>query len=480
MTISVQYPFDTDTNYNYDNTKIEISGGVAKLVASVIPGAAYTYLKLDENQGVVAIDSSGNGRHGAFQGGLDITAWTTGIIDYAIEGNGSGWISLNDFGDFDGSSAFSIECWFKFTSTLSQQIWGKQINSGQFQGYAINVSAGKIRSIFRDDNGKRQGREVVTTDNDGNWHHIVATYDGTKLNSGFKLYVDNVLITNSIFTDDLTGSMSNTASLQISGRDGSNNAMQPGSVADMCVIYSRELTSAEVAFRWNSGNATTVLPGTGTSFPIDNPTISPKSTIRMSDINSFSSNIIATGSDEIRGVITEGGQDKYWNGSIWADSSNYNETNTISDINTNLSSLVITGSSLIGYKLYLHSDDGSTTPEVEDVDLTYDLNVTIEENECIVFGTITDVSVDVESAVIRGYLDKPFFRSNNLISVDKTVQTDIDGFFEISLIETETTGDKLNIDIDYTLVDGTQKKKTYRDLIIPNKITESLENIVEA
>ena len=185
-------PFENSENYDFDDEKIEIISllSLARLIPQVSGAEATMYAKLDENKGLVAIDSSGNGIHGAFQGGLDETNWTTGKINSAIVGisTTSGFINFDQLIEYERTDAFSLECWFNTTSTAAMSFISKQKFTGVLEGFAISCTGGKPRAVIRDTSSNVISIEAENAYNDGDWHHVVLTYDGSSNASGTKLY----------------------------------------------------------------------------------------------------------------------------------------------------------------------------------------------------------------------------------------------------------------------------------------------------
>jgi hypothetical protein len=449
MPIDTKYNQDISINYSFDDTKIEFIGGISKLLAQSSPPEAYLYAKLDENQGLVATDSSGNNRHGSFQGGLDITAWTTGKINSAIQGDSNGYINFDGFGSFERTQAFSVECWVKFTSAGTQGFVGRQINSGAFQGYIINSAAGKIRWVARDTNSQKITLESNATYNDGVWHHVVGTYDGSSLHTGAMLYIDNAVNFTYTDSDVLTGSLVTTANLQISGRDGGNIPLLTGSSIDEVLVYERDLTAAGVSFRWNGGAGTQTIPGATTSFPIDNPTMTPFSSAIATALINFDAGITATGSDDVFFVVTINGQDMYWDGAVWSNSTGYPNVNTLSDIQANISTL-ISSRAVVALKWFYHSDDGSTTPELSFVTLFFNFEAGAAiPNKTEVVGIQYDQEGNPDQSPIRVGLNVngvEYATTDQVNSMSSIIYPDTLGNWSIFLVDT----DNLELGSKYT------------------------------
>lgn len=370
--ITTIYNFDNENNYSFDDEEIQVLLSKALLISGSNGGEAYMYAKLDENKAFVAIDSSGNGRHGAFQGGMDESNWTPGKIGSAIKGPG-GIINFDDIANFEKDDEFSMEMWLKTTSAATMSLMGKQKNTGAFQGIEINIVAGKIRFVVRDDNGQILTVSTANTYNDGEWYHIVCTKGPGLTTNDMIIYIDE----NPEFVveknDGLTGSLLNDADFQISGRDGNNKLIDALTTIDECVVYARKVLQAEVSFRYNNGAGTQELPGPGTLFPTDQPEIATLGDIRVTNF---------VGAD---GIFTENGNDKvlifliinstrYWHDGIeWKESTSKEEGNTLQEFINNIASFELESLSVARIVFGLKSDNGATTPEVLQFIINYDL-----------------------------------------------------------------------------------------------------------
>jgi len=391
------YNYTTGNNYTFDSNKIEVAGGIAKLLASSGTPEAYMYVTMDDNVvDNVFRDLSGNSRDGALKGGY------TGDVNKVPAKINNGLIGLSatlgfvDFGsqdfNFERTESFSFECWVKYSSTTTQILLSKQKAGSPFTGVSLLLLSGKIAWSIYDLNGNGIVIQSNANYNDNDWHHVVATYDGSSLVTGMNLFIDNV-IDKSIFASDVLDSTIITNSIfQISGREGNNVCLLNTTTIDECVVYNRELTAAEVAFRWNGGAGTQELPGPGVSYPVDNPTIIPKQGFQATEFIDFDVVETIAGSDNIGFVIVVNGVDMYWNGSSWVESTGYAESNTSADIKANITSLVLTDVSSINFKAYLHSNDGSTTPELDSVSFEFNAE---PSNPVLTQSTITGNVYDI-------------------------------------------------------------------------------------
>lgn len=171
----------------------------------VTPGAIPEYRGIKANggtsQGINSpltspwFDTSGNGNSGTLNNvaGNTSDGWAgsgTAIDPYALVFNGtSAYVSLPSLAVSSGT--FTFEAWVKYTSTASGlNIISEGNSSGSNPFTQLNTgvggSDGEIRIQMRNDAGTATSVQSTANYNDGNWHHAVGCYDGTKMH----LYVD--------------------------------------------------------------------------------------------------------------------------------------------------------------------------------------------------------------------------------------------------------------------------------------------------
>lgn len=178
---------------------------------------------------------------GVGSGGDPYCLLLDGTDDYVDFGNLAAW-------DICGSGkSWSIEAWFKTSD-------GASTNRGIFDrfvsvtgGFALAVSTAQKARITNVVSGANSSLSSTASVNDGNWHHVVVTYDdATKVR---KIYVDN----GTPDTDTLAASPANDSSenLLMSG-DGASTQKFPGRIAQ-ARIYNRALTSTEVGNHYTAG-----------------------------------------------------------------------------------------------------------------------------------------------------------------------------------------------------------------------------------
>lgn len=161
---------------------------------------------------------------------------------------------------FERTNSFSLVGWFKTTGAGGSLV-SKRGPSTQFQGWEINNSSGSLRFNLTNNNATNNRLQVKTTDatfNDGVWHHFAATYAGTSLASGMKIYIDGSSEALTTDFNTLSATILNGTSANLGARNSSDNPFIGN--LDECAIYDKELSAAEVTQIYNGGETLDLLP----------------------------------------------------------------------------------------------------------------------------------------------------------------------------------------------------------------------------
>ena len=170
-----------------------------------------------------------------------------GVNDY-IEVPDSDNLSL-----IDGSNdaACSFEAWIYPQDTTNFIICSKTQDTNNRE-YMLRLSSGRVQLLLYD-GGFTDFLQLIQTAtlSADEWHHIIITYDGSEVHTGLSLYVNG---------------SSETAITSLTGTyNGQNNTTGPLNIGrwtigghatgliDEFIIHSKELSSAEVATRYNAG-----------------------------------------------------------------------------------------------------------------------------------------------------------------------------------------------------------------------------------
>jgi len=373
---SYNWNFSTASDYAYTPSEIIVSGGSAYLNGTT-SAPLYSWWHLNENTGTSVGDSSGNSRNGTM---LGTPLWVAGKLDRALQFNGL--TNYVDFGNttanFERTTAFSVELWLKTSNTGQQILLSKMKSSGNYEGWEIYYEGTSTNNIVFDLSSVASTnmiRAYCTPSSvaDNNWHHIVVTYDGSSNITGVKFYFDGVLKTTGTTFNSLTGSILTSTPFQLSGRG--NGAIGVVGVLDEVVIYSGILSAEKVTSRYNSGAGTESAVG---DYQTGYYTINPKINLSFgSKLLAFTETATLTGS-AIQYIISNdsGSTWKYWGGSSWLTSNqSWSQSNPSSTINTNINTLASSGT--FTFKAFLHSNDGTYSPYLDNIYTLYDSDAPI-------------------------------------------------------------------------------------------------------
>lgn len=184
---------------------------------------------------------------------------------------------------------------------------------------------------------------------------------------------------------------------------------------------------------------------------------------------------------------------QYWfNGNAWvASNGKLEQSNTSAEIKANLQSFPLV-KGIGGYVQIAHvfkSDSGYATPLLESIQIIFGFKFKPDElKKCIVYGTVVDNQGNPVQGAIVEIDSKDKFYNSAFVGPKAEVITNEQGKFAVGLIETETTGTSVNINIKYnsgkTKPDGSIIFNifSYKNRIIPNfpsrKINELIELVV--
>jgi hypothetical protein len=240
-----------------------VAGWCNGVHAGNLTNSLLCHLTFDNNYN----DDSGNGINGT----------PSGTPTFGAGKIGSGAVSLTTLQDgseidyvtlgyppqlqFDGAVSFSVSFWTCYTNQyddppfISNKNWG---SSGNLGWGIFTQNGGNFRvNVMGDGGGAKESTTATPVIRDGQWHHIVVTFDRTSVVS---IYVDGTLVK----TDPLAATTGNidTTSLGYAvniGQDGTGNYTDGGSAEmvglwmDDLGIWGRVLSASEVAAVYQSG-----------------------------------------------------------------------------------------------------------------------------------------------------------------------------------------------------------------------------------
>lgn len=220
---------------------------------------------------------------------------------------------------------------------------------------------------------------------------------------------------------------------------------------------------------------------TGQEYATDNPTLEIAQGFRIEELISFVESVTKSGSDEVKYILKKDSDWYYWSGSAWAVSNEtYAQSNTAAEITTNIASFVATAVDF-NVRIFLHSDDGSTTPSIENLVITYDFAGDQQDdiNVSTVYwysrksdGTVcTDEVTAKLSAFNVRYKDNIFVCQEEITATPDAVT----GYIELPLIENVNMVDSNGGAVTYLLLKG---GKQFANISVPENSGSLLWDIL--
>jgi hypothetical protein len=205
------------------------SGASSQILPVLFPTGLLAFWKLNGNGN----DSSGNNNHLT---NVNNVTFSSGKIGSASNFTAGKYFSSEvQIGGTGNAQNFTFSLWIK---TIQNSSTNKMISAAGNYNYYFMEYAGKIYANF----GGSQFNSTSNV-NDGNWHHVVVTYDRVKL----RIYIDGVLEV------DQNETGVTPLSYVYIGSDDNGGQSLFGSL-DSIGIWNRALTSEEVTQIYNDGN----------------------------------------------------------------------------------------------------------------------------------------------------------------------------------------------------------------------------------
>ena len=218
---------DGSLNANPDDYAIAFSVASAPSIHTGLIG----YWPMDETGGTTVGDVSGNGYDGTIASGV---GWTTGWVDGALAlGGADPSVTIGAAPLADNLSAVTMAVWIRGAPATD---WHSIVDKrdAHTDGFDLYLEPGS-RAFLRINNSTLTGTTVVADDT---WHHVVGTFDGSRLT----LYVDGVEDGTAVIG---ANSLSTTHTLRFgTGRQG---GFFYDGLLDEVRIWNRGLSAAEVA-----------------------------------------------------------------------------------------------------------------------------------------------------------------------------------------------------------------------------------------
>ncbi|OGH33280.1 MAG: hypothetical protein A3A47_01410 [Candidatus Levybacteria bacterium RIFCSPLOWO2_01_FULL_37_20] len=256
--------------YNYARSAAQVAWDYNR-------GAPVAYYKMDECQGTVINDSSGNSNTGTLtvgSGGSETTigncptsstAWGNGVTgkrNYSLNFDGTDdYVSMANASILNPGNNTSYGAWFRTTNaTTYQQILNKQHSAGNVSphwGVVYRLYVNTNNLVCQVFNGSAHVTATATgvISSNNTWYHGLCTLDGSTL----KVFLDGKQVASASFSG--TVPTSDTGNLLIGARTITTTSYMSGQIDD-ARIYNYALTATQIKLLMNDG-AVRFGPNTG-------------------------------------------------------------------------------------------------------------------------------------------------------------------------------------------------------------------------
>ena len=189
-------------------------------------------------------ESDKAGRNGKIVDGQ--AKFVDGQIARAAEFDGKNFVDAGKLADFDYADDFSWSVWIRPTGSAGGTIFSKMVNEPEAKGVSLGLNKGKLNAYlgvrWLDDAIRVEIPEPIPTDR---WTHVALSYDGSRLASGVKMYLNGVPVKLKVNLDELNQPFQTTEPLRIGTGHGPGGGFH-GAIDDLR-IYDRILDPAEAA-----------------------------------------------------------------------------------------------------------------------------------------------------------------------------------------------------------------------------------------
>jgi uncharacterized repeat protein (TIGR01451 family) len=199
--------------------------------------------------------------HGTLGRGVSFLPGKVGRAFRFVEWNESYMQLANSPAFQPENNQLTIEAWVKpdFTVTGNRidTIMMKRDGCGTFS-YWLGLdkgARGSVGSVWFGTSGTPEVRSEDTVPNDGQFHHVAATFDGNKASENVHLYLDG----REVALADAPGPIPVTSSAPVFGKHAECGAYS-SALMDEIAFYSRELSAAEIKAIYDAGIAGKCVP----------------------------------------------------------------------------------------------------------------------------------------------------------------------------------------------------------------------------
>lgn len=181
----------------------------------------------------------------------------------------------------------------------------------------------------------------------------------------------------------------------------------------------------------------------------------------------FLETVTEIGGDAIRFTIKRDNIWLYYPGSWQVSNGTYAQSSNAGQIRAGMATYGQAFRVLFGVRIFFHSVDGQTTPEIDNLAISYDYAGETEDtiNKCIVWGIKRDFAgnIDRDSFTIRAINNFVRYKNTTQLEIEPiTVTPDVFGYWEVELVENENMAGNQGYYFDWN-------RKERRSKVVPNQ-----------
>src|SRR5262249_44586791 len=171
-------------------------------------------------------------------------AWVDGPLGKAADFDGKRFLNAGDLGDFGFYDHFSCAAWVNARDAKGGSILSRMADVPRGEGWNVCLVDGRVQvqltKRWLDDALRVETENAIPV---GEWHHVLATYDGSRVAAGVKVYVDGRPQKLKVLLDELNQTFATKEPLRVGGGGGPEGRFR-GAVADVR-IYHEDLPAED-------------------------------------------------------------------------------------------------------------------------------------------------------------------------------------------------------------------------------------------
>jgi hypothetical protein len=204
------------------------------------PGPGLDWHPTDRLSAHIPLDGSGAERVADLEGNArdGEPTYSKGVTGQAAAFDGKCCLEVGDIANFGFLDKFTLAAWVFIPQGGGGTIVSRMADAAEGDGYQLAIVGGKLQlnlsKRWLDDALRVEMKSQLATDE---WHHVMASYDGSRVADGVTFYVDGQAQAKHVLLDELNQTFSSKEPLRIGG--GGGPAMRFRGLIDEVRIYAQ-------------------------------------------------------------------------------------------------------------------------------------------------------------------------------------------------------------------------------------------------